>query len=122
MPLFPLRDSYRILELMSILITKSSSPHWTTTVARIPQSTRLSRTFIVMVETRTSAFKLSTCLRGIIRLMLSLGYPWKPSRKCSDLDCMLSIEAWLSLERLFGPHSFDLMFLCSPTCGIFLGQ
>ena len=32
----------------------------------------------------------------------------KPSRKCSDLDCMLSVGAWLSLERLFGPHSFDL--------------
>ena len=37
----------------------------------------------------------------------------EPSRKCSDLDCMLSIEAWLSLERLFGPHSFDLMSLDS---------
>ena len=37
----------------------------------------------------------------------------EPSLKCSDLDCMLSIEAWLSLERLFGPHSFDLMSLDS---------
>ena len=37
----------------------------------------------------------------------------EPSRKCSDLDCMLSIGAWLSLERLFGPHSFDLMSLDS---------
>ena len=37
----------------------------------------------------------------------------KPSRKCSDLDCMLSVGAWLSLERLFGPHSFDLMSLDS---------
>ena len=45
--------------------------------------------------------------------------PWsnnpadEPSRKCSDLDCMLSVGAWLSLERLFGPHSFDLMSLDS---------
>ena len=37
----------------------------------------------------------------------------EPSRKCSDLDCMLSIGAWLSLERLFGPNSFDLMSLDS---------
>ena len=35
----------------------------------------------------------------------------EPSRKCSDFDCMLSVGAWLSLERLFGPHSFDLMSL-----------
>ena len=26
---------------------------------------------------------------------------------------MLSVGAWLSLERLFGPHSFDLMSLDS---------
>ena len=37
----------------------------------------------------------------------------EPSRKCSDLDCMLSVGAWLSLECLFGPHSFDLMSLDS---------
>ena len=37
----------------------------------------------------------------------------EPSRKCSDLDCVLSVGAWLSLERLFGPHSFDLMSLDS---------
>ena len=37
----------------------------------------------------------------------------EPSRKCSDLDCMLSIGAWLSLERFFGPHFFDLMSLDS---------
>ena len=37
----------------------------------------------------------------------------EPSRKCSDLDCMFSVGAWLSLERLFGPHSFDLMSLDS---------
>ena len=37
----------------------------------------------------------------------------EPSRECSDLDCMLSVGAWLSLERLFGPHSFDLMSLDS---------
>ena len=37
----------------------------------------------------------------------------EPSRKSSDLDCMLSVGAWLSLERLCGPHSFDLMSLDS---------
>ena len=37
----------------------------------------------------------------------------EPSRKYSDLDLMLSLEAWLCLERLFGPHSFDLMSLDS---------
>ena len=37
----------------------------------------------------------------------------EPSRRCSDLDCMLSVGAWLSLERLFNPHSFDLMSLDS---------
>ena len=36
-----------------------------------------------------------------------------PPRKCSDLECMLSVGAWLSLERLFGVHSFDLMSLDS---------
>ena len=34
-----------------------------------------------------------------------------PSRACSDLDCMLSDNAWNSVERRFGPHSFDLMAL-----------
>ena len=34
-----------------------------------------------------------------------------PSRVCSDLDCMLSEEAWGLVERSFGPHSFDLMSL-----------
>lgn len=37
----------------------------------------------------------------------------EPSRKLSDLDCMLSPEAWLFVERFFGPHSFDLMSLDS---------
>ncbi|CAH3174737.1 unnamed protein product, partial [Porites lobata] len=36
-----------------------------------------------------------------------------PSRTCSDLDCMLSEQAWNSVERRFGPHSFDLMALDS---------
>ena len=36
-----------------------------------------------------------------------------PSRGHSDLDCMLSRDAWLRVERLFGPHSFDLMSLDS---------
>ena len=36
-----------------------------------------------------------------------------PSRACSDLDCMLSEQAWNSVERGFGPHSFDLMALDS---------
>ena len=36
-----------------------------------------------------------------------------PSRACSDLDCMLSEQAWNSVERRFGPHSFDLMALDS---------
>ena len=36
-----------------------------------------------------------------------------PSRVCSDLDCMLSEEAWGLVERGFGPHSFDLMSLDS---------
>ena len=39
----------------------------------------------------------------------------EPSRKYYDLDCMLSLQAWLYSERLFGPHdhSFDLMSLDS---------
>lgn len=36
-----------------------------------------------------------------------------PSRAHSDLDCMLSEEAWNLVERSFGPHSFDLMSLGS---------
>ena len=36
-----------------------------------------------------------------------------PSRVCSDLNCMLSKEAWGLVERSFGPHSFDLMSLNS---------
>ena len=36
-----------------------------------------------------------------------------PSRACSDLDCMLSEQAWNSVERRLGPHSFDLMALDS---------
>ena len=34
-----------------------------------------------------------------------------PSRACSD--CMLSEQAWNSVKRRFGPHSFDLMALDS---------
>ena len=36
-----------------------------------------------------------------------------PSRKVSDMDCMLSERAWGRVERLFGPHTFDLMSLDS---------
>ncbi|KAL9961199.1 hypothetical protein ACROYT_G030099 [Oculina patagonica] len=36
-----------------------------------------------------------------------------PSRKVSDIDCMLSVRAWEPVERLFGPHTFDLMSLDS---------
>ena len=36
-----------------------------------------------------------------------------PSRKASDMDCMLSKRAWGRVERLFGPHTFDLMSLDS---------
>lgn len=36
-----------------------------------------------------------------------------PSRKRSDLDCMLSREAWEQVERLYSPHTFDLMALDS---------
>lgn len=37
----------------------------------------------------------------------------EPSRKYSDLDCTLTHEVWLYLERFFGPHTFDLMSLDS---------
>lgn len=36
-----------------------------------------------------------------------------PCRKVSDIDCMLSERAWEPVERLFGPHTFDLMSLDS---------
>ena len=36
-----------------------------------------------------------------------------PSRVCSDVDCMLSAEAWDLVERSFGPYSFDLISLDS---------
>ena len=36
-----------------------------------------------------------------------------PSRKVSDMDCMVSERAWGQIERLFGPHTFDLMSLDS---------
>lgn len=36
-----------------------------------------------------------------------------PSRVCSDLDCTLTDEAWDLVERLYGPHTFDLMALDS---------
>ena len=36
-----------------------------------------------------------------------------PSRKVSDMDCMVSERAWGQVERLFGPHTFDLMSLDS---------
>ena len=36
-----------------------------------------------------------------------------PSRSRSDTDCMLSNSAWEQVERLFGPHTFDLMSLDS---------
>ena len=35
------------------------------------------------------------------------------SRSLSDSDCMLSAKAWSFLERMFGPHDFDLMSLDS---------
>ena len=36
-----------------------------------------------------------------------------PSRRQSDLDYTLSEEAWSRVQRLFGPHTFDLMSLDS---------
>ncbi|MEM1009099.1 MAG: hypothetical protein AAGJ35_08850, partial [Myxococcota bacterium] len=36
-----------------------------------------------------------------------------PSRRLSDLDCMLSEGAWGLVERFYGPHTFDLMSLDS---------
>ena len=39
-----------------------------------------------------------------------------PSRVCSDLDCTLSDTAWLQVESLFGPHTFDLMARSSIQC------
>ena len=36
-----------------------------------------------------------------------------PSRKVSDMDCMLSKRAWWQVEHLFRPHTFDLMSLDS---------
>ena len=36
-----------------------------------------------------------------------------PSRRLSDLDCTLSEEAWSRVQRMFGPHTFDLMSLDS---------
>ena len=38
-----------------------------------------------------------------------------PSRSRSDTDCMLSNGAWEQVQRLFGPHTFDLISLDS-TC------
>lgn len=32
-----------------------------------------------------------------------------PSRQFSDLDCTLTEEAWSRVQRMFGPHTFDLM-------------
>ena len=36
-----------------------------------------------------------------------------PSRKVSHMDCMVSERAWGQVERLFGPHTLDLMSLDS---------
>lgn len=36
-----------------------------------------------------------------------------PSRKVSDMDCMLSKRAWEQIERLFWPHTFALISLDS---------
>ena len=36
-----------------------------------------------------------------------------PSRSRSDKNCMLSNSAWEQVDRLFGPHTFDLMSLDS---------
>ena len=36
-----------------------------------------------------------------------------PSRRLSDLDCTLSEEAWSRVQRMFGPHTFDLLSLDS---------
>ena len=36
-----------------------------------------------------------------------------PSCRQSNLDCTLSEEAWSRVQRLFGPHTFDLMSLDS---------
>ena len=36
-----------------------------------------------------------------------------PSRSRSDMHCMLSNSAWEQVQRLFGPHRFDLISLDS---------
>ena len=35
------------------------------------------------------------------------------SHRLSNLDCTLSEEAWSRVQRMFGPHTFDLMSLDS---------
>ena len=49
-----------------------------------------------------------------IQYVPSAGNPGDaPSRRHSDLDCTLSEETWSRVQRMFGPHTFDLMPLDS---------
>lgn len=61
-----------------------------------------------------TAFKLNAVIS--LKYVPSSANPADPpSRVLSDLDCMLSRKAWQELEKRFGPHTIDLMFLDSNT-------
>jgi len=53
----------------------------------------------------------------------SAGNPANASlHRHSDLDCNLSEETWSRAQRMFGPHTFDLMWLDSNCCCDQLGN
>ena len=74
-------------------------------VVETPALTIFSKTFLIAAENSISA---------LTSIMSSSKNPADfPSRKVSDMDCMLSERAWEQVQRPFGPHSFDLVSLDS---------
>ena len=58
-----------------------------------------------------------------IQYVPSAGNPADTSlHRHSDLDCTLSEETWSRAQRMFGPHTFDLMSLDSNCCCDQLGN
>ena len=103
---FHLRNTLPLQEWTSTQTTASWRLRWRMDAAGAPKLTVFSKTFFVSAGNTISALMFTTFRQVKIQLT-------PPSRSRLDTDCMLSNSAWEQVDRLFGPHTFDLMSLDS---------
>ena len=100
---FRLGNTFPLQEWTFTPATASWSLPWRMEAAGAPKLAAFLKTFFIPAGNTISALMFIMFRRVNPADLLS--------RSRSDTDCMLSNSAWEQVQRLFGPHAFDLISL-----------